>query len=60
MATGINANRVVFEIDDTLYDALMAAVEERSSNVRRATVAEVLRGLIADHLVPARISSGKK
>ena len=52
-----NAIRVVFELDEPLYEALQAEVEARSSNIRKATMAEVLRGLVADHLVPARIPS---
>ena len=42
--------RVVVEMDEVLYAALLAAVAVRSSSVRKATVAEVVRGLIAEHL----------
>ena len=49
--------RVVVELDEPLYEALQAEVEARSSNIRRATMTEVVRSLIADHLVPARIPS---
>lgn len=62
MATGIGTNRVVVELTDPLYEALMAEVAARSSDIRKASAAEVMRGLIAEHLVPggARISSGAK
>lgn len=44
-------NRVVVELDDKLYRALLDAVERRSNSIRKATVAEVLRTLIQDYLV---------
>lgn len=39
------------EIDDGLLAAIDAEVERRSAGIRRATRADVLRELIAEHLV---------
>ena len=41
--------RMVFEIDESLHRVVMAEVAARSSSVRKATVAEVLRSFIAEH-----------
>ncbi len=51
MASSFRANRIVVEVDDELLAALEAEVEARSSIVRQATRSEVLREIIAEHLV---------
>ena len=45
------------ELDDMLYAALVAEVERRSSNIRKATFTEVVRSLIAELPADARIPS---
>ena len=51
MDTGFRAHRIVVEVDATLLAALNEAAAARSSNVKKVTRTEVLRELIADHLL---------
>ena len=56
MDKNFRANRVVVEIDDVLLAAIDAEAKARAAGIRRPSRSEVLREMIADHLLANRCS----
>lgn len=56
MVTKFARNRITIDLPDPLYEAVQAEVRARTNPIHRATVTEVLRELIATHLLDSGAS----